>query len=296
MKLYRPPIVFIVLFFCLSFFAVTVSAKVNPAAYGITQLADSATIGRLVRFKTDSLLQRHPMLAQKNVIHALQQPHGFVDKTTDFYLILFLFFMLGLIRMSNPRYFQALLKAFSSPGMSNRQVKEQIEHAELPNFLMNIFFGIVTGGYLYYVINIFVPLKRSHLPQSILLGLLITGVLLIYLVKYLVIRFSGWVFRVEGVTDEYIFNVFLINKIISIALLPFIVILAFGNPTWLGTLVIFTFILIGLLWINRYMRSWQIFGSFFQYSKFHFFTYLCASELLPLAVLLKLMVRGLLYY
>ena len=51
----------------------------------------------------------------------------------------------------------------------------------------------------------------------------------------------------------------------------------------------------GLL-INRYTRSWQIFGSFFQYSKFHFFTYLCASEVLPLAVLMKILVQGLQYY
>lgn len=296
MKLYRQRILFAVLFFCLSFFSFATNAKVNPANYGITQMPDSAIMAKSAAMKMDSLLQNHPILAQKNIIRALSQPHGFVDKTTDFYLILFLFFMLGLIRMSNPRYFQALLRAFSAPGMSNRQVKEQIEHAELSNFLMNLFFGIVTGGYLYYVISVFVPLKHSNLPQSILLGLLIAGVLLIYLVKYLVIRFSGWVFRVESVTNEYIFNVFLINKIISILLLPFIVILAFGNPGWLNTLVVFTFILIGLLWINRYMRSWQIFGSFFQYSKFHFFTYLCASELLPLAVLLKLMVRGLLYY
>lgn len=78
--------------------------------------------------------------------------------------------------------------------------------------------------------------------------------------------------------------------------MPFIVLLAFGNGAWMNSLIIFSFILIALLWLNRYIRSWQIFGSFFQYSKFHFFTYLCASELLPLAVLMKLMVQGLLYY
>jgi hypothetical protein len=70
--------------------------------------------------------------------------------------------------------------------------------------------------------------------------------------------------------------------------------MAFGSAALAGPAVVVSVIVIALLFINRYIRSWQVFGSFFQYSKFHFFTYLCASEILPLAVLMKLLVRGLL--
>jgi hypothetical protein len=111
-----------------------------------------------------------------------------------------------------------------------------------------------------------------------------------------VVRFSGWAFRVESITEHYLFNVFLINKILGVVLLPFAVIMAFGAQELAQTMEVFSFFIISILFLNRYFRSWQVFGSFFQYSKFHFFTYLCASELLPLAVLMKLMVRGLLFY
>jgi Na+-translocating ferredoxin:NAD+ oxidoreductase RnfD subunit len=126
--------------------------------------------------------------------------------------------------------------------------------------------------------------------------MLIAGTGIIYLAKYAAVRFSGWAFRVEGITEHYLFNVFLINKVLGVTLVPFIIILAFADPSWAHQVVFISFIAAGVLILNRYIRSWQIFGSFFQYSKFHFFMYLCASELLPLAVLMKLLVKGLMFY
>ena len=139
------------------------------------------------------------------------------------------------------------------------------------------------------------PQRPQNIAPSLLLILLIAGMIFIYAGKYAVIKFSGWAFRVEGITEHYLFNVFLVNKIMAVVLLPFIVLLAFAEPEIAEPALVLSFILVLILFINRYLRSWQVFGSFFQYSKFHFFMYLCASELLPLAVLMKLLVRGLLY-
>jgi len=139
------------------------------------------------------------------------------------------------------------------------------------------------------------PQRSGNIAPSLLLLMLIGGMIVIYVGKYAVIKFSGWSFRVESITEHYLFNVFLVNKILAIILLPFIVLLAFATPVIAQPALIISFVLILVLFVNRYLRSWQVFGSFFQYSKFHFFTYLCASELLPLAVLMKLLVRGLLY-
>ena len=126
--------------------------------------------------------------------------------------------------------------------------------------------------------------------------MLVVGTGIIYLAKYLAVRFSGWAFRVEGVTEHYLFNVFLINKVLGIILVPFVIILAFADHNVVQQMIVISFIVSGILLLNRYIRSWQVFGSFFQYSKFHFFMYLCASELLPLAVLMKLLVKGLMFY
>lgn len=293
-RIYRRfAVVVILLFFAVQAMAVN---GVNPARYGIAFTSASIKNGAAAERIMDSTLRAHPMLAQRTRIYAIERAHVLADRTADFYLLLLLVILLGMIRLSNPRYFQSLIKAFWNPTMSGRQTKDQLQHAGWPNFLMNLFFTMSAGAYIYYGVALFVSRRSHNLQPVILLALLIVGVILIYAGKYLVIRLSGWAFRVEHVTEQYLFNVFLVNKIIAIALLPFIVLLAFGDPQWLNTVLMLSFLIVGLLLVNRYIRSWQIFGSFFQYSKFHFFTYLCASELLPLAVLMKLLVRGLLYF
>jgi len=278
------------------FLANTGYGKVQPALYGLDFKPDSELVSSRAILATDSMLRVQPQLTNNKIVMDIEHERPPSDRTADFYLLLSLCIMLGFIRTSDPRYFSNLFKAFRNTTLSNRQLKEQLQGATLPNLLMNIFFTIVGGAYIYYIVRYFTPQRPGSIPPSLLLIMLIAGMMVIYLAKYAAVRFGGWAFRVEGITEHYLFNIFLINKIISISLLPFIILLAFAGPVWIEPVAIVSFILTGALLINRYTRSWQVFGSFFQYSKFHFFTYLCASELLPLAVLMKLLVRGLLYH
>lgn len=259
-------------------------AQSEPQAELIVVPADPMVGVRFV----DSLIKNHPM-AQGEEWYAISKERIMHDDTPDFYLLLALFLLLGLIRTQDRRYFQSLARLFFNPIRSPRQLNEKMQSAERSNFLMNIFFAVSVGAYLYYVVRA-MSSAGEGVPAFWMI-LLMAGVAAVYLAKYVVIRVSGWAFRAEAATEQYLFNVFLVNKILAISLLPFIVLLAFGEPEWRNTVLIVSLIIGGGLMLNRYLRSWQIFGSFFQYSRFHFFMYLCASELLPLAVLIKLMLR-----
>lgn len=286
------------LFFC--FIALlhcaSAQARVQPAKYGIYAFPDSTALHVAGAEYANKQLVAHKLLASKRIVGDIEIPHQFVSQTADFYLLLFLCLMLGFIRFMETRYFVILWRAFWNPTLSNRQLKEQLQGSGLPNFLMNVFFTIAGGAYIYYIVRFFTPHPSGVIPPSLLIIMLITGTGIIYLSKYAAIRFSGWAFKVESITEHYLFNVFLINKVMGIMLIPFVIVLAFADHQWAEQIVYISFFVAGLLLLNRYLRSWQVFGSFFQYSKFHFFMYLCASELLPLAVLMKLLVKGLMYY
>ncbi len=242
----------------------------------------------------DSLLKTNPLISQQTIVNALTHYKAFTDKTYDFYLLFVLVLLLGLIRLADPKYFPMLWQSFRNPSFGNRQLKDKLHSASVPNILMNLFFTSSAAAYLFYLVKEIAP-QRSHTTSpSLLIIMLVASMIIIYLGKYAVIRFSGWAFKVESITEHYLFNVFLVNKVLAIALVPFTLLMAFADSSWTQPALIISFVIILILFINRYMRSWQVFGSFFQYSKFHFFTYLCASELLPLAVLMKLLVRGLL--
>lgn len=267
--------------------------QVSLAQWGLDTVISKQQMNGIVYRAIDSFTRNHILLDRKVKQSVISHPVTMVDNSTDFYLILALVILLGFIRLSNPRYFYSLVRSFYNPVLNSRQLKEQIQLSKLSNLLMNLFFTLSVGAYLFYLSRLYTPDFRSpELPAAVFILLLILGVGLIYVIKYFVIRLTGWAFKVEGLTEQYLYNVFLINKIISIALLPFVVFLAFGEAKWLGPTVICSGLVIGILMLSRYIRSWQVFGSFFQYSKFHFFIYLCASELLPLAVLTKLVVHG----
>jgi hypothetical protein len=82
---------------------------------------------------------------------------------------------------------------------------------------------------MYYIVRFFTPHHSGVIPPSLLIIMLIAGTAIIYLAKYAAVRFRGWAFRVEGITEHYMFNVFLINKVLGITLLLLFWLLPTGN-------------------------------------------------------------------
>jgi hypothetical protein len=219
-------------------------------------------------------------------------PKVYKDKTIAFYALYFLTLLLGIIRYTDPKYFRDLWGMFWGLAKVNRDSKEHLHGAAVSNLLMNIFFVCTLGVFLFFTIEHRVSTSLSF-PLGLLPLLLVVCVLIIYLVKYAAIQFFGWAFKLTHITEQYIFNVFLVNKILAVLLLPMIILLAFLDKSMYGTLLIISFSIISILYFNRYLRSWKIFNKFIEFSRFHFFLYLCASELLPMAVILKWLIRGL---
>lgn len=236
-------------------------------------------------------LKKHPLVSDAGKVYTDDRlrPHEFKDRSSDFLMIIALITFIGIFRIANPSYLRNLFRAFRNPTLSTRQLKEQLRQDSPASLTMDLIFCISMGLYLYFVLE-HIHNKKIILGYPvivIILGFILLFVL-IYVVRFLFLKFTGWVFNISEITDNYTFNVFLINKILGIALIPFTVILAFGQGQWVQASLFLSFLVIAILFLNRYLRSGVVFGYFIKFSKFHFFMYLCASELLPLAVLMKL--------
>lgn len=239
-------------------------------------------------------LAQHPQWHPAQTAARMQPGHSYPDRTADFFFLLLIALLLGLIRFTNPRYFGLLWRAFYHPTHTSQALRDQLDADPIPNAGMNVLFAGATGAYLYTLLRIYSPAgSYAQYPSVVVLGSLIVGVGIIYTFKWIAIRFSGWAFGVSALTGQYLFNVFLINKILAILLLPFVFILAFANPQWAHIVVVISFLVIGALVSMRYARSWLALRNFFSNSRFHFLTYFCASEILPLAVLTKFVARAL---
>lgn len=203
-----------------------------------------------------------------------------------FYLIIGIFLLLAIIRLGFQKYFSDLFRAFFSPTLSQRQLREQLSQTPFPALLLNLFFSFSAGIYLYLVLR-YSNYMAGDKPLY-LIGVFVLLFIIIYLVKYILLRFSGWLFGQPEIMDGYIFTLYLINKIMGIILLPFILILAFSSPLLAKiTLDISIFIII-LLFVYRYFRVYSMAESHITFSKFHFFIYLCSFEVAPVLILGKL--------
>ena len=115
----------------------------------------------------------------------------------------------------------------------------------------------------------------------------IISLALIYIGKYIVLKFTGWLTGYKEVTKTYLFVIFLINKILGVLLVPVIIILAFSQFILVKSVIIISLLLIGLLLLLRFFRSYGLLQKQLKVSRFHFFLYIIGTEVIPLLVIYK---------
>ena len=207
------------------------------------------------------------------------------NKQPFFYLILFLFLALGIIRTLFSRYFNTLFRVFFNTSLRQNQLTDQLEQAKLPSLIFNLFFAITTGLYAYFLLHYF---YTSHQKLDwYILFVCIAVVSICYVVKYLSLKFTGWVTNYKSEADTYIFIIFLLNKVIGIFLLPIITFMAFSTYEIASYAIVISFIFIAVLFIIRFFRSYSLLQSKLKVSQFHFLLYIMAIEILPILLIYK---------
>ena len=207
------------------------------------------------------------------------------DRQAFFFLIAGLFLLLGIMKTLYSRYFSTLFRVFFNTSLRQNQLTDQLEQAKLPSFIFNVFFVLVTGLYIYFLFNLFYPERKQ--PDWYLAGLCVLAVGACYFVKYLSLRFTGWVTNCRAEASTYIFIIFLLNKVIGILLLPFLAILAFSTASLASYAVFLSVILLSLVLVTRFFRSYSLLQNRLKITAFHFFLYIIALEILPIALIYK---------
>lgn len=220
----------------------------------------------------------------KNVEFKLQKDHHANTKDALFYILTAAFMLVGFIKMVFPRYFNNMFSLFFQTTLRSKQTREQLLQNKLASLLMNILFIATSGIYIALVVK----LKGWVSVDFWWLIIYASAILaIIYTIKFLFLHFAGWVFNTKDAAQTYIFIVFLSNKIIAVALLPFLLVLSFNNKQI--TEVVYTisgFLIVGML-LYRYLVSLSSVRKDLSINPLHFFLYLCSVEILPLFIIYK---------
>jgi hypothetical protein len=213
-------------------------------------------------------------------------PKAETDNDIVFYTLVFLVFFLALIKTSFPRYFGSIFTLSFQASFRQSQTREQMAQNFFPAFMLNILF-ILSGGVF---ITLFAQFNNWAILPYWKLFIYSTAILLaIYLIKYIVISFTGWVFNAEGAASEYRFVVFLINKLLGVVLIPLLFLIAYADNKTKSIAITIVLCLAFFSLAIRYIVSLARIRRNLSITAFHFFIYLCAVEIMPLLVIYKVL-------
>ena len=272
-------------------------------AQGIRDTTNSlANMDSVVKQKNDHLIVGHSIIINKNrTPEALIERNKFINLAEPvsiiatqkqergreflFYLIAFICLLTGMAKIFYSRYYNTIFKVYFNTSIRQNQLTDLLLQAKLSSLIFNILFFINGACYADLLIRQY-HLKGTFGGLMLLSSVLILG--LIYIVKYLAVRFIGWIGDMKTEAETYIFIVFLINKIIGILLLPFIILMAFSPPEWQDVLGIGSGLMVLMLLLSRFFRSYGLLHQKLKLSPLHFLIYLISFEILPVIILAKI--------
>jgi len=270
-------------------FAVKDSIQKDSIQVVMNDSLRSDSIAAVITANRNDSLAKASAKIKRNVVQPPGMP-GLLRSTSNndliFYVLIFIILLLALIKKSFPKYFKSIFSLSFQATFRQTQTREHMSQNFFPAFMLNVLF-ILSGGMF---ITLFAQFyKFTSIPFWQLFIYATTMLALVYLVKYFVIVFAGWVFNAPEAATDYRFIVFLINKLIGILFIPILFVIAYTGDDVKKIAITVALCVAGLLLALRYLISLVRIRKNLNLTAFHFFIYLCAVEIMPLLVLYKLL-------
>jgi Domain of unknown function (DUF4271) len=158
-----------------------------------------------------------------------------------------------------------------------------------PFYLLYLHFFVNFGLFIFLTIRAFTGDQFNHVGYLVLCIVLSV---LAYLLKHSVVLLAGWLCNMRDLATQYNLLIIVFCCVLSFFLLPANFLLAMRSnttsilPFWITSMIV-------VFYIFRYVRSIGLFGSEVTKNYFHFLLYICAVEMLPIAVLIKFAISNL---
>lgn len=178
--------------------------------------------------------------------------------------------------------FRQIYKSLFSFYAAHEITREERVFFHRVNFSLFIIYLTNISLLLYYLVNTYKPESDT----SFLFPIILMGVVLAYLIKFISNAILAYVFSHEQMTPSYSYNVLLYNYLFGVFLIPALALIYFSN---INDLSLMKFIIVPLILIVltiRFIRFFVI-GISNNISILYIILYICTLEILPLVVLGK---------
>ena len=202
--------------------------------------------------------------------------------------ILFLSFILFTwLYVSNRKKLNQIVKGFFIPRVANQLKRDEFSFTNRVSIFLWILFVTSLTLFLSELLSFF---KIPPLSENLALSYFIIAfiIIIIYLVKVIIIKLFGYIFQTNKEASDYILMIYLFGNTLALILLPIVISMLFIKQispsifiyTGIFTIVVFT--------VARIIRGTIIGVNSIRFSPFYLFLYLCALEILPFVIMVKL--------
>jgi hypothetical protein len=202
-----------------------------------------------------------------------------------FYVYVFLFLFTAVLGKYSNGLLRKIWKVFINDGFIYRQTREQMTQQPFVSIFLNLLFVFSTSLFLFFGLgwdHEFTGAYRWYILVSAF-----TSVALVYVFKFIFMRTMGWAFGQEETFDNYLFVVFLNNKLVGLVLLFSSFFMAFSSSATSAFVFKSTLVVLFLMLVYRMLRGYQV---FLRQTRIGFFSLILAFlslELIPSAVVVK---------
>src|ERR1700712_4086369 len=171
--------------------------------------------------------------------------------------------------------FESVWQSFYSKRMLS-QVSKEDSIINTWTFIGLFLFQLAQYYQVYYSING----VRLFVSLSLI-------ILILFAVKFLVVKFLGFVFNINKLVSEYLSVLYLTYFNIAFVFLPVTVCFCLLSRQLIPYILGIALVLIVIIFIWQYLRSSVNIISNILFHKFYLFVYLCALEICPILILIK---------
>ena len=237
-----------------------------------------------------------PIDNTSNIVNVVTEPSKKIipTSTETFNQFVFLALLLQLILVTLlfllfRNFIGRTWRSFLNDNMLTQIHREQGAVARLPYLLLNVLtfmgLGLFTTIALQYSGKQLIT--NSPWLTWLYLSLSFAG---IFIGKHLLLKIVGNIFPVEKEIKLYAFLITIFTAILGIMSLPLNTILAYLSGNGTNWVLYICLGIVGVLYLFRTLRAIVIGSKYLASNLFHFLLYICAVEIAPVVILLKIIV------
>jgi len=232
-----------------------------------------------------------PRVFSNHALHPVHSsPQTYNKPNPDWFTVILFLIIFGFmwIRVFYQRILRQILSAFFSSSVSNQIVRDENILIQRASVMLSIMFYLVAALFLYQLSTAYHWDKEWLTNGFSRLIIFAFFIAFAYSLKMILLKLIGYVLDIDKQVASYIFNIFLMNNILGIALLPVVIVIAYVATAYLNLVFGAALFIITATFLYRLIRGIAIGMTIPKFSVFYLFLYLCAFEIAPLALIFKI--------